>query len=196
MKTIILMIIISLGLLKNLSAQTSFSLNLIDTSKLSGTNTLVAIEGTLSNTSTAAIQMKMQLLNIAIPNDWEIVMCDPSHCHLPGTVFSVFSMNQNQVSPIFVDFRVGNTAGIGTATVLFQDLSNWETSIRFLKVDASITGVTNYSMTEKIVTQTEWFNIQGQSIHSIKEVPKGIYIQRLHFDDGTSFSSKIYVNHY
>lgn len=196
MKTITIIIIVILGLLNNLTAQTSFSLNFTDTAQASGINNLVQIGGTLTNNTSGQLQMSMQLLNINIPSDWDVVMCDAEQCRPAGIVFSIFQMNPNQSAGVYVDFSVGNTSGIGTAKVKIENVgsSNGEVSIWTMRVDATITGVVNYSMEKEEPILTEWFTLQGQLIKDINNVPKGIYIQRLHFEDGTFVSTKVYAN--
>lgn len=196
MKTITIIIIVILGLLNNLTAQTSFSLNFTDTAQASGINNLVQIGGTLTNNTSGQLQMSMQLLDINIPSDWDVVMCDAEQCRPAGIVFSIFQMNPNQSAGVYVDFSVGNTSGIGTAKVKIENVgsSNGEVSIWTMRVDATITGVVNYSMEKEEPILTEWFTLQGQLIKDINNVPKGIYIQRLHFEDGTFVSTKVYAN--
>lgn len=194
MKTICI-ILMGLGLAASITAQTSFSLNFTDTCFTTGTNSYVAIEGTLRNKNASPLQMSLLLKNVHTPSDWSVVACDPQQCLPLGIVFSTFTMSPNQVAPIFVDFTVGNTAGVGTAEIELTDLNNSETSLWALKVTTSTTTNTvTYQLEEQKPILVEWFNFQGQRIQNIKTVPSGIYIRRLSFERQAASSTQVYVN--
>jgi hypothetical protein len=222
MKSLVLLVVFSIICSIETNAQVTYSISNGGISYSSGSVASNTFHGNLGISSLSGlINLEWELIEVNVPQGWEVSNCDPQICHPIGVTSAQFSLSGS--STIHGHFYPNGQSGSGYMKLNFKNvddpgdqaevvwhgyasgLSNGEVLlsqilvypnpatdiINILVADNYSTGNFEiYDLTGKIVKYGNLFDNQSIAVF-VGDLARGVYILRLHSDNGMDVLSKI-----
>lgn len=176
--------------------------------ELETTTSVMAIHENLTNSD---LNIRMELLDIIAPTEWEILMCTPTICGAPGEYLLDYQLSPMQSAQIRLLFAPGTTTGEATARWVITDLDAPINTDTFNITASTLVGVTEDVLAPTVIIKQsqetiriEAIGIQTVEVYSITGdlistriaernmisfsrgvLPTGIYLVRLRIPSGT-----------
>ncbi|MFT5055087.1 MAG: hypothetical protein ACI97X_002122, partial [Oceanospirillaceae bacterium] len=112
--------------------------------------TTTSVEAIQSNLTNAELDLRMEVLDVSAPSDWDIFLCTPTFCSAPGEFDVLYGLDPLQAAQVKVSFSPGSTLGSATAKWVISDVNDPLSTDTFSISASTLVGAEDFTTTNKL----------------------------------------------
>ena len=119
-----------------------------------------SVEAIQSNLINSNLDLRMELLDVSAPPEWDIFLCTPTFCAAPGETDILYGLDSGQAAQVKVSFSPGSAHGSATAKWVISDVNDTLSTDTFNISASTLVGVKDPSRFRSIVISKTLNGIQ------------------------------------